>query len=330
MINPLVTVIIPAHNRLQWLEESIRSVILQTYSNIEIIVIDDASIPPIDGIMLLSDPRVKIIRQKKNIGPGSSRELGRLSANGQFINYLDSDDYLHPLKIEKQVRLMIENPEIGMCYCTSAIFENLPITSDLPIWQISNVEFNTILPIILYQRPWPTCSCLWTKKATDVIGPWSSLWVGEDIEYETRAGCRGIKILHLAETMAFIRRNKDETQLTNLSNERLIEATKYLVTNASNITNSPYKTIKSVYSRMIQVLLNHTIFLFTQEKKENALECLEAIIPFLEYDHKVLIINTYKSLTKNLPSKTSVALGRLIRSKVFNRLIEENDYSKYL
>lgn len=330
MALPLVSIIIPVFNRISWLRECIDSVLEQTYTNLEIIIVDDASNPPVASMIAISDPRLRIIRHQQNKGPGASRETGRQAARGEYIDYLDSDDVLHPQKIEEQVDILTKNPDIDMCYCTTAVFEDLPFLDISPIWHISNMKFSEILPVILYQRPWATCSCLWTRTASDIIGPWSSLRVGEDIEYETRAGCKGIKITHLADTMAFVRRNNEELQLSNLSNQRLIEATHYILKNVDNLLQSPKKGIRSVRTRMVQILFNQAIFLLTQKEKEKAQICLESIHPFLENDLKLRMIKTYKILTTRLPVKVSVLIGRFLRPRIFHNYINENAFPEFL
>ena len=105
-----VSVIIPMHNSSKHIKECIESVINQTYSNLEIIVVDDASIAnSIELVKHIKDDRIKIIELKDNVGVAITRNTGIKIASGNFICFLDSDDYWVVEKIEKQISFMEKN-----------------------------------------------------------------------------------------------------------------------------------------------------------------------------------------------------------------------------
>ena len=94
---PLVSVIIPVYNVAYYLAQCLESVILQTYKNLEIIIIDDASpdsSATVYNLYASRDPRIKIIKHDKNMGLGVARNTGLAVANGEYIHFCDSDDYL--------------------------------------------------------------------------------------------------------------------------------------------------------------------------------------------------------------------------------------------
>ena len=105
MANPLVSVIIPCFNAQQWLSEAIDSVLTQTYPQIEIIVIDDGST---DGSLeIIKSYGEQIIWETgSNQGANRARNRGFALAQGEYIQYLDADDYLFPDKIAEQVRFL--------------------------------------------------------------------------------------------------------------------------------------------------------------------------------------------------------------------------------
>ncbi len=115
--NAKVSVIIPFYNREDFLTESIESVLAQTYSNWELILINDGSI---DGSATTAKRFVESYPQKvflfshqgaKNRGASSSRNLGIEKANGDFITFLDSDDVFNPKTLQQQVEAFNRNPE---------------------------------------------------------------------------------------------------------------------------------------------------------------------------------------------------------------------------
>lgn len=108
-VQPFVSVIIPTFNRPDFLQESIRSVLDQTYRNLEIIVVNDAGEDVNDIIEALGDKRVKYIRHEKNKGLAASRNTGIKNASGKYIAYLDDDDVYYPDHIEALVSFIKEN-----------------------------------------------------------------------------------------------------------------------------------------------------------------------------------------------------------------------------
>lgn len=103
----LVTVIIPFYKNKKWLEESLDSVVNQTYHNLEIIIVNDGSTENINEFEKI-DERVHIIL-KKNGGPASARNSGIVFSKGEYIAFLDSDDFWEPNKIEMQINYMKKN-----------------------------------------------------------------------------------------------------------------------------------------------------------------------------------------------------------------------------
>ncbi len=109
---PLVSVITPAYNAERFIAETIESVLHQTYSNWEMIIVDDASTDRTAEIVqsyVERDPRIKYFRLEKNSGSGVARNKAMDLAKGRFIAFLDSDDLWMPTKLEKQIKFMLEN-----------------------------------------------------------------------------------------------------------------------------------------------------------------------------------------------------------------------------
>ena len=117
---PLVSVVIPVYNVEQYIEEALSSVLAQSYPNLEIIVVDDGS--PDQSIALIrqvfSDVRIRIIEQK-NRGLAGARNTGIRHANGEYLAFLDSDDFWQADKIERHIQLMQANPNCGVSLCAS-------------------------------------------------------------------------------------------------------------------------------------------------------------------------------------------------------------------
>jgi glycosyltransferase involved in cell wall biosynthesis len=103
MKSALVSIIIPCYNASSYIKETINSVLIQTFQNFEIIVINDGSKDQGSEIIkTIKDNRIRLVEQK-NQGVSSSRNNGIILANGEFIAFLDADDLLHPSFLEKRI-----------------------------------------------------------------------------------------------------------------------------------------------------------------------------------------------------------------------------------
>ncbi len=108
---PLVSAIVPTYNRANLLYRAIESVIKQSYPNLEIIVVDDASDDNTQEVINgISDHRLRYIRHQKNLGGAASRNTGIDAATGEYIAFLDSDDVWLPQKIEAQLAAIENHP----------------------------------------------------------------------------------------------------------------------------------------------------------------------------------------------------------------------------
>ena len=212
---PVVSVIVPCFNRSDYLQACLTSIAQQTYPAIEVIVVDDASEENlkcvIDKIEWPDTFTTRYIRLDENRGQGYAREIGRQQATGNFINYQDSDDLFHPDKIVTQVEMLENNPQAGMCYCITLTFFNYPFDGSERLRNSHYVE--NFLPDILEKRPWSTGSCLWTRAATDAIGPWFDGRREEDFLYEVRAGCRDIGVAYVPQILMYVRNHLGEAEL---------------------------------------------------------------------------------------------------------------------
>ena len=109
-VEGLVSIIMPSYNTALYIEETIQSVLNQTYSNWELIIVDDCSNDNTDEVLeKIKDPRIHYLKNEKNSGAAVSRNKALREAKGQWIAFLDSDDLWMRNKLEKQIQFMEEN-----------------------------------------------------------------------------------------------------------------------------------------------------------------------------------------------------------------------------
>ena len=129
MMSSLVSVIMPAYNSSRYIGEAIESVINQTYCHTEIIVADDGSTDSTREVVAAFNlgSRLKYFYQQ-NKGPAAARNLAIRHAAGEFVAFLDSDDFWLPHLLERQLRLF-RNPQVGLVYSNMDCFHDGEIPS---------------------------------------------------------------------------------------------------------------------------------------------------------------------------------------------------------
>ncbi|WP_254279264.1 glycosyltransferase family A protein [Haloarcula marina] len=116
---PTVSVVLPTHDRAEFVERAIDSVLGQTYEDFECLVVDDCSSDDTPSVVRsVEDSRVNLIRHETNRGASAARNTGIEAATGEFIAFLDDDDRWHPTKLEQQLDLLRTSAErVGLVYC---------------------------------------------------------------------------------------------------------------------------------------------------------------------------------------------------------------------
>jgi GT2 family glycosyltransferase len=202
IIPGLVSTIVPVYNRPVMLQEAVASVLAQSYRPLEIIIVDDGSTdetPRVAEELAGKHPEIVFLR-KANSGPGPTRELGRLAARGEFIQYLDSDDLLRPRKFEQQVQALRDNLDCGAAYgwiCAHPVGRP-PLESP---YKGSGDPQAFLFPRLLADRWWNTNCPLLRRTVCDAIGPWSDLKWSQDWEYDGRIGALGTRLVYCPDWM---------------------------------------------------------------------------------------------------------------------------------
>jgi len=214
IVDNLVSTIIPVYNRPRMLREAVRSVLAQTYRPIEIIISDDGSTDETADVsreLAETYPtEVRLVRNR-NRGPGPAREAGRWIARGEFIQYLDSDDLLHPGKFAVQIAALRAHPECGVAYGRSRLIDaEGRVLADPFKW--TGRQFAVLFPALLVDRWWCTHTPLYRRGVCDAVGPWSDLRWSQDWEYDGRIGALRTKLVHCDETVSDHRQHSGARQ----------------------------------------------------------------------------------------------------------------------
>ena len=111
MSNPLVTVVVPAHNAAAYLADALDALAAQDYSPVEVIVVDDGSTDE-TGDLACARGSVTVIHQV-NAGPSAARNAGIAQATGEYITFCDADDVFRPAKVRVQSQYLADHDEVG-------------------------------------------------------------------------------------------------------------------------------------------------------------------------------------------------------------------------
>ncbi len=214
----LVSVVIPTYNRSRLLVEALDSVAIQTYRPIEILVVDDGSTDGTEAHVRswireqADDPclTVEYICQK-NQGPSAARNRGLLHSQGEYIQFLDSDDQLHPERLSVHVEALEQLSESGLVFSDS-----IPMPDSVPSVEPEGAKQTRFLTC-LKNIPNAAWRCTYNRSVCVQAGPWNEdlpLW--EDWEYSVRMASLRIPAIHLRCPLHF-RRRGEGSQLSDLN-----------------------------------------------------------------------------------------------------------------
>lgn len=148
MKSPKVTVVMPVYNREKYVAEAIESILHQTFTNFEFIIVDDGSTDSTYEILKsFKDERIKLLRKKTNNGNYSARNEGIKLAKGKYICVMDSDDISLPNRLRKQYDFMERNKHVGLCGSFVRIVDSDEIVTapedyeEIKVWSLSNIMF---------------------------------------------------------------------------------------------------------------------------------------------------------------------------------------------
>ncbi len=163
---PLVSVILPYFNHGKYIEDAVMSAIDQTWSNLEIILVDDCSTEKtsLEKLKILQKkyPKLSVLKTPKNSGPAKARNLGVDDSKGDFLLFLDSDDQIDPTFVEKALLLLNQKKDVSFVYSYIQHFgKNEDVHQTLDPYNFYE---------LLLQNKLPYCAMIRRKAFEDVKG----------------------------------------------------------------------------------------------------------------------------------------------------------------
>lgn len=204
-----ISVLIPAYNVEKYVEDAIRSIMNQTYTNLEIIIVDDCSDDNTYNILLrlkLEDCRIKLYRNNVNSKIVNTLNFALSKASGEFIARMDADDLAHPLKLEKQIEFLKNNSSISLVGCNYNVIDENSLQYNKSNLLLSPLFIRLGLPYIS-----PVVHIWMTRKTIyDAVGFYRIPGV-EDYDFLLRLHKLGFKCANLGEYLYSVRVRKGNT-----------------------------------------------------------------------------------------------------------------------
>lgn len=201
MSPPRVSALIALHDGAETIGRAIRSVLAQTHTEVEAVVVDDASSDNSCAIvedLVAKDPRVKLIRRSQGSGgPATPRNEAIKASSGEFLALLDQDDEWLPTKVELQLE-QFEDRRVGLVFSNCRL-SNGALRHDEE-WELPDVE---TLAGIARDNPIVACSAIWPRAVTDSIGGFNAqLSSIDDRDYWVRIAIAGFSFRYVPAVLA--------------------------------------------------------------------------------------------------------------------------------
>ncbi|TAL68268.1 MAG: glycosyltransferase [Bacteroidetes bacterium] len=213
MSTPRISVIMPVYNAEKHLKEAIQSILNQTYTDFEFIIVDDGCTDKSQKIIKsIKDIRINLVVNEQNIGLTKSLLNGYTFCKGEFIARMDADDISVPLRFEKQLDFLDKHPEVGVLGTNAlAIKENTK-----PLYKIKYPEFHSLIKwALIFSNPMCHPSVMMRRSVIEKFGFYESntLW-SQDYQYWSRI-IDHTKFYNIQEYLILIRTSGEKVSLSH-------------------------------------------------------------------------------------------------------------------
>ncbi|MBQ2654676.1 MAG: glycosyltransferase [Methanobrevibacter sp.] len=304
----LVSIIMPVYNRVDFVKKAIDSVLNQTYTNFELLIVDDGST---DGtrelLKSIDDDRIKLIFNETNIGASAARNVALDECSGEYIFYLDSDNEWDSRYLEAMVGAFIEIPDANAIYSAQLLYDNI---SQPPF----AVRFGSLNRSLLKNGNYIDLNCFaHTKKVYEEIGGFDeSLYRLVDWDLILRI-CNNFKVYSVPILLSKYYMSVTDNSISDAnarSNEKMLgykNLTRVIQNDNDFDINLDFKLNRKV-----------TIIIPSFESLKDIQECINAILEFNNEKIKIVVVdnNSGKAVRYYLETLKSNGLIELIQNDI--------------
>ena len=278
---PLISVIVPVYNVETFLSRCLESITLQTYQHIEIILVDDGSTDSSGAIcdsFVKTESRSSVIHQE-NRGLWHARNTGQKVAKGDFLMFVDSDDYLHVDAIRVLYEALVLHPTCGLAMCRYK--QTFTLDEDIRKVDENKIEIWSVEQLI-YKHKGALCTVVWNKLYRrslifDIMA--REYRISQDLDYNFRVFLRLKSLVMVDRELYFwVQRSGSATKMGDYWIKRLMIDTdiyhRNFVENRINMSPIPAFYLRRLYIKMLSLKAQA---LGTDEKAKAFLQCSEFI-----------------------------------------------------
>lgn len=203
-MRPRTSIIMPAYNAHATIRSSVESALAQTVGELEVIVVDDGSDPPIaEALAEVRDERLRVLRHPRNRNSPAARNTALAAAQAPLVSQLDADDLWEPGYLEA-VLPRFDDPAVGLAYTNARIIEH-PLGQELMIQDASVHPLDTF-PKIAEQNPIPAVTATMRTEAVRGVGGYAEwCWVCDDYHLYLKLAQAGWRFAYVDEPLAAYR-----------------------------------------------------------------------------------------------------------------------------
>lgn len=300
METQLVSIIIPTYKRATMLHRAIASSLEQTYSNIEVLVVsdnepdDEFTAKARETVESFNDYRVRLITQEKHINGAVARNVGIKASKGEYISFLDDDDYYEKDKIEKQVALLssLDDSWGGVC-CRYKVYKKGKLVEVMPTFKSGKVYKEVIMRLIKTQ----TNCLLLRREALFKAGLFDeSLLRHQDVQLLARF-TYNYKLMCQDE---FLNNLDQDDNMNRAKPEKVMELKRAFFTSVQDIIDS-FSFLEKYRFKLLTRFDIGALYIIDGQKLKGALNCLSIFLS---------PIATMQSLNKVLSKRRMAKLAR--------------------
>lgn len=284
MNSPKVSIIIPTYNRAHLIGETLSSILDQTLQDWECIVVDDGSSDNTKQIIEQisnNDKRVKYFKRPVNRKKGANacRNYGFEQSKGEFIQWFDSDDLMHPKLLEKKLKKLIEHPEYDFCLSKMQAFQIKEGKKE--IIRTTKIKHNYLFEdYVAGKISIGTPSILWRRSVLekqDILFD-ENLSQSQDLEFHSRIFFKNKNVVLIEKPLILFRLSKDSISGTFLNNDNKVDSFLTVRKNIIELAPDNKKVVRSCIKNILWLMRKK----MAAKNYTEAYRCLKLV---LEYRH---------------------------------------------
>ncbi|NLU91937.1 glycosyltransferase family 2 protein [Chitinophaga sp. Ak27] len=263
--NPLVTVFMAAYNGEAYIEKAIQSVLNQSFTNFELLIINDGSTDrTLDIIRQFTDPRIRLVHNDGNKGLTFTRNRGIEEAKGQYIAILDCDDIALPDRLKTQISFLASHPDIAICGGQAiAIDESGEQTGNLNV-----IAGDNISPELVFHNTFINSTLIIKRSAMLEAGGYRDYSPAEDYDLSYRISLRH-PVANLNEVLVYYRLHGNN--ISKVQHERILNAELRIIENIH--TNLGIRKDE----KLIRIHHDYSCYRFSSRSAKEFLPVFEAL-----------------------------------------------------